>query len=199
MPSLHRSDGDAIMGEGIARLDPPAYRRKNIRRPNQKTMNLNQAILIGRMTRDPELRSLPTGTAVASLSIATNSSYKDKEGNKKEQVEFHNIVVFGATAEMCSKYLEKGQEVAVRGRLQTRSWEDKTSGEKKYRTEIIAESVQFGSKSGSVSSQKGVKPTEEAAIDADTREPVKAAPPASKVGKGYEYPTEDINPSDIPF
>jgi single-strand DNA-binding protein len=107
-------------------------------------MYLNKAIIIGNLTRDPELKSLPSGMAVASMSIATNRTWKDKSGAKKEDVEFHNVVIFGKTAENVARYMKKGSNILVEGRIQTRSWDDKQSGEKRYRTEIIGETVQFG-------------------------------------------------------
>ena len=111
-------------------------------------MFLNKAMIVGNLTRDPELKSLPNGTAVTSFSVATNEVYKDKDGAKQEKVEFHNIVVFGRIAETSAKYLKKGQSVLIEGKIQTRSWDDKTTGEKKYRTEILASNVQFGHKVG---------------------------------------------------
>lgn len=113
-------------------------------------MNLNKALIGGRLTRDPELKSLPSGTSVVSFSLATNHYYKDASGNKQEQVEFHNVTTFGKVAENCGLYLKKGQEVLVEGRIQTRSWDDKKTGEKKYRTEIIGDIVQFGSQAAGI-------------------------------------------------
>ena len=110
-------------------------------------MYLNKTFLIGRLTRDPESRTTPSGQKVTSLSLATNRYYKDKDGNRQEQVEFHNVVLWGKLAEIASQYLIKGQEVLVEGRLQTRSW-DGQDGVKKYRTEIIAEAIQLGNKPG---------------------------------------------------
>ncbi len=107
-------------------------------------MYLNKAIIIGNLTRDPEMRALPSGIQVCSFSVATNRVFKDKDGNKKEQADFHNIVVFGRQAETAGQYLKKGQSVLIEGRIQTRSWDDKGTGEKKYRTEIVADRVQFG-------------------------------------------------------
>lgn len=135
------------------------------------------------------MRALPSGIQVCSFSVATNRVWKDKEGNKKEQADFHNIVVFGRQAENCGQYLKKGQSVLVEGRIQTRNWDDKTSGEKKYRTEIVADRVQFGPKAGGGGGnyQKG--------------DAAGAAPAAGKSEPtgGIEYPTEEINPEDIPF
>ncbi len=106
-------------------------------------MYLNRAIIIGNLTRDPELRSLPSGVQVASFGVATNRVWKDKDGSKKEDVQFHNIVVFGRQAETTSQFLRKGSSVLVEGRMQTRSWES-PDGKKNYRTEIVADRIQFG-------------------------------------------------------
>src|SRR3989344_5647919 len=101
-------------------------------------MYLNKAFVIGNLTRDPELRSLPSGIQVASFSVATNRVWKDRDGSKKESAEFHNIVVCGRQAETTAQYLKKGSSVLVEGRLQTRSWES-PDGKKNYRTEIVAD------------------------------------------------------------
>ena len=93
-------------------------------------MYLNKSIIIGNLTRDPELKALPSGAQVTSFGLATNRNWKDKDGAKQEQVEFHNIVIFGKQAESSAKYLRKGSQVLVEGRLQTRSWE--ADGIKKY-------------------------------------------------------------------
>ena len=100
-------------------------------------------LLVGRVVRDVDLRMIPSGQSVASFSIATNRVWTDKAGQKQEQTEFHNIVVWGRQAELCNQYLSKGGTVLIEGRLQTRSW-DAQNGEKKYRTEIVAERIQFG-------------------------------------------------------
>lgn len=146
-------------------------------------MYINKAMLFGNITRDPELRSLPSGMNVCNFSVATNRVYRDREGKKQEQTDFHNVVVFGRQADTVAQYLKKGSSVYVEGRMQTRSWDDKTSGEKKYRTEVVADRVQFGPKTGS-SGGKRTEPEEE--IPGNT-------------GSGIEYPKDDINPDDIPF
>lgn len=107
-------------------------------------MNLNKVFVIGNLTRDVELRQTPSGTAVATLGIATNRVWTDKSGAKQEEVEFHNVVLWGKQAELAKQYLAKGRLVMIEGRLRTRSWDDKTTGQKRYRTEIIAERMQFG-------------------------------------------------------
>ena len=111
-------------------------------------MNLNKVILVGRLTRDPENRALPSGQSVTSFGMATDRFYNDKTGQRQQQTEFHNIVAFGKLAEITSQYLNKGSLVLIEGRLQTRSWKD-NSGNQKYRTEIITERLQMGPKSAS--------------------------------------------------
>jgi len=152
-------------------------------------MYLNKAMIIGNLTRDPELKSLPSGMKVASFSVATNRVWKDKNGAKQESADYHNIVVFGRQAETVAQYMKKGSNVMVEGRLQTRSWDDK-DGQKKYRTEIVADRVQFGSRSGGGGAPAGGSSNDSQA--------------SSKVDKNegidtIEYPEEEINPEDIPF
>ncbi|MBI2038379.1 MAG: single-stranded DNA-binding protein [Candidatus Nealsonbacteria bacterium] len=106
-------------------------------------MNLNKVFLVGRLTRDPETRALPSGKSVANFGLATDRYFVDKDSQKQQQTEFHNIVLFGRLAEIASQYLNKGSLVLIEGRLQTRSWQD-TSGNKRSRTEIIAQSMQLG-------------------------------------------------------
>src|SRR5882724_3142584 len=118
-------------------------------------MYLNKAIVIGNLTRDPELRSLPSGIKVCSFSLATNRVWKDKNGAKQESTDYHNVVVFGRQAETVAQYMKKGSSILVEGRIQTRSWDDKNSGEKKYRTEIVADRTQFGPKSGASTGNGG--------------------------------------------
>ena len=103
-------------------------------------MNLNKVLIIGNLTRDPEVRTTPTGQTVATFSVATSRRWKDKDGQAKEQTEFHNIVAWRKLAEIVGQYIKKGSKVFVEGHLQTRSWEDQ-QGAKKYRTEIIADNL----------------------------------------------------------
>ncbi|MCR4334251.1 MAG: single-stranded DNA-binding protein [Patescibacteria group bacterium] len=146
-------------------------------------MYLNKVLLYGNITRDPEVRALPSGIKVTSFSIATNRVWKDKNGAKQESTDFHNIVLFGRQAETAAQYLKKGAGVFVEGRIQNRSWQDK-EGQKKYRTEVVAERFQFGPKSGGTGSPAMATPS--SAVDA----PAEGA---------IEYPEEEINPEDIPF
>ena len=100
--------------------------------------SVNKVILIGNLGKDPEVKYTPSGTAVAKFSLATNERYKDKDGQWQDRTEWHNIVAWQRMAEIVGEYLKKGRTVYVEGRLQTRSWEDKESGQKKYMTEIVA-------------------------------------------------------------
>lgn len=106
-------------------------------------MNLNKVFILGNVTKDPEVRSLPSGQQVTSFSIATNRFYTAGSGEKKQEAEFHNIVCFGKLADISSRYLTKGSLIFIEGRIKTRNWVN-TSGVKQYRTEIIAESLQLG-------------------------------------------------------
>lgn len=111
--------------------------------------NLNKCFLIGNLTRDPELKYIPSGQAVAKFSVAINKTYQGKDGNKKEEVAFITVVAWARLAEICNEYLKKGQPVFVEGRIATRSWEA-PDGQKRYATEVVAENIQFlGNKQGS--------------------------------------------------
>lgn len=149
-------------------------------------MYLNKAMIVGNLTRDPELKTLPSGMKVASFSLATNRVWKDGSGAKKEAVDYHNIVVFGRQAETSAQFLKKGSQALIEGRLQTQSWDDASSGKKMYRTEIVADRVQFGRRAEGVAN-----------MAASAEHPVTA--PESPALDTIEYPEEDINPEDIPF
>lgn len=116
--------------------------------------SLNKVLLIGNLTRDPELRYVPSGTAVATFTIAINRVYTSQAGEKKEEVSFIRIVVWGRRAEVCGEYLSKGSPVFIEGRLQSRSWEGQ-DGQKRSTTEVIADNVQFLKGAGSAQG-KGV-------------------------------------------
>ncbi len=151
-------------------------------------MYLNKAFVIGNLTRDPELKSLPSGMKVTSFSVATNRVWKDQSGAKKEAADYHNIVVFGRQAETAAQYLKKGSNVLIEGRMQTRSW-DASDGTKKYRTEIIADRVQFGSRPSAGTPGYSPKATEGKS----------EAPGKEDELDTIEYPEEEINSEDIPF
>lgn len=112
--------------------------------------NINKIIVAGNLCADPELKALPSGQNVCNLTIATNETYTNKDGERKENTEFHNIIIFGKQAENTAKYLSKGSGALVEGKLQTRNWEK--DNVKHYRTEIIAQSIQFGAKKDNQSS-----------------------------------------------
>jgi len=151
-------------------------------------MYLNKAFLFGNLTRDPELKSLPSGIKVVSFGLATNRTWKDKNGVKQDSTTFHNIVSFGKQAEIMAQYLKKGRGVFIEGRIENRSWDDKNDGTKKYRSEIIVDNFQFGPSTGGGSGEGYQK------SQPDTKAPAKA-PQMDTI----EYPTEEINPEDIPF
>jgi single-strand DNA-binding protein len=155
-------------------------------------MYLNKAMIYGNLTRDPELKSLPSGVNVCSFSLATNRVYNDRDGKRQENVDYHNITVFGNQAENCAKYLTKGSSAYVEGRLQTRSWE--ADGTKQYRTEVIADRVQFGPRPGGAAAPAaaGAAAAPAAASTGSTGEDTRK--PATP-----DYPEEEINPEDIPF
>lgn len=106
-------------------------------------MNLNKVFIIGNLTRDVTLRTTPSGQSVADFGVATNRIWVNANGQKQQETEFHNIVVWGKMAELCSQYLSKGRLVFIEGRIRTRSWQD-SNNQKRVRTEIIAERIQFG-------------------------------------------------------
>jgi single-strand DNA-binding protein len=105
--------------------------------------SINKVILVGRLGKDPEIRSTPNGTTVAKFTIATDEKFTDRAGEKQERTEWHNIVAWGKLGEICGQYLKKGKLVYIEGSIRTDSWEDKESGQKKYRTEIIAQTMQM--------------------------------------------------------
>jgi single-strand DNA-binding protein len=151
-------------------------------------MYLNKVLLYGNLTRDPELKALTSGSQVVNFSLATDRVFKDKNGQKQEVTEFHNVVAFGRTAEIIAQYCKKGRPIYVEGRLQTRSWDDKETGKKNYRTEIIVDTFQFGADGG-----RGTGGT------STGNNPAHDEQPAPKTGEEIQYPDEEINPEDIPF
>jgi single-strand DNA-binding protein len=161
--------------------------------------SVNKVILIGNLGKDPEVKYTPSGMAVARFTLATNERFKDKEGNWQDKTEWHNLVAFQRTAEIVGEYLKKGRSCYIEGKLQTSSWDDKESGQKKYRTEIIVNDLVLlgggqreggeggggysGSRGGSASKSSGM---DQSGPDYDN------APPATA------HPTE-VTDEDIPF
>ena len=152
--------------------------------------SVNKVILIGNLGRDPEVRYMPSGDAVANITIATTETWKDKAGEKQEQTEWHRVAMFGKTAEIAGEYLKKGSQVYIEGKLQTRKWTDK-EGQERYTTEIRADRMQMlGSRSGG--SERMAPPDDDAAPRSSAAPAKKAAAP----GKGGGF--DDIE-DDIPF
>ena len=151
-------------------------------------MFLNKVFVLGNLTADPDVRSLPSGQSVVNFRIATNRVFYDKNKEKQEQVEFHNIVAFGRTAEIIEQYLKKGSLVLIEGRLQTRSWEDKSTGVKRFKTEIVTERMQMGPK-------KLAGTTSPTPPSSDT---TKKPEPASKEEIPIIEEEEEIDVKDIP-
>ena len=117
--------------------------------------SVNKVILVGRLGKDPEIRSTPNGNSVAKFSLATDDRYTDKSGEKQERTEWHNIVAWGKLAEICGQYLRKGKLIYIEGSIRTDSWDDKETGQKKYRTEIWANQMQMLDRKGDENSGGG--------------------------------------------
>ncbi len=116
-------------------------------------MSVNKVILVGRLGKDPEVRYMTSGEAVANVTLATSENWKDKSGEKQERTEWHNLVFYRRLAEIAGEYLKKGAQIYVEGKIQTRKWQDKNSGQDRYTTEIIVNEMQMlGSKSGGAGS-----------------------------------------------
>ncbi len=164
-------------------------------------MNLNKVFLIGRLTRDPEIRVMPSGQQVANFGMATDSFYTDKNsGQRQQKTEFHNIVMFARLAEIAGQYLKKGSLIMVEGRLQTRDWTDQ-AGNKRYRTEIIAENMQMGPRQdgGGQPSPAGNYAAPAARVP-EERPAAKSAKPGSAEPEIPIIEEDgDINVKDIPF
>ena len=163
-------------------------------------MNLNKAFVLGNVTRDPDIRSLPSGQQVVSFGIATNRFYTDSTGQKKQDAEFHNIVCFGKLADISSRYLNKGSLVLIEGRLKTRNWQD-SAGTKHYKTEIIADSLQLGPRSansGQTSRFSSNQPSQES--ESKDIPIIEENPPqANFVSNEETKNSEEIDIKDIPF
>ncbi|MCX8015757.1 MAG: single-stranded DNA-binding protein [Patescibacteria group bacterium] len=154
-------------------------------------MNFNRVFILGNLTRDPELRTTPSGQSVATFGVATNRIWTDKNGQRQSEVEFHNIVVWGKLAETASRYLTKGKLVFIEGRLKTRNWTDQ-NGVRHSRTEIIAQNFQLGPRSTS------------SAANVPASEGVDIEPPANldEVNIESDIPIvseDEISADDLPF
>ena len=175
-------------------------------------MNLNKAMIIGNLTRDPEIKVTPQGQNVANFSVATNLRWTDASGQRQEKVEYHNVVVWRKLAETCAQYLRKGSKVYIEGRLQTRDWEGQ-DGVKRYRTEIVAESMIMLDSRGSGGGDFSASPAPAAPASAPAQQPTDTAIPEIQVedepaAPGQPAPSQpekpeasnsDIKVENIPF
>lgn len=153
--------------------------------------SVNKVILIGNLGRDPETRYLPSGDAITNISIATTDTWKDKGGEKQERTEWHRVSFFGRLAEIAGEYLKKGSQVYVEGRLQTRKWQDKESGQDRYSTEIVANEMRMlGRREGGGGSEPMSREPREPATAGASAGSGKAAP--KKGGGNFEQMDDDI-------
>lgn len=172
--------------------------------------SFNQVIIIGNLTRDPELRTIPSGQSVASFAVATNRVWQNQDGESQEQADFHNVVAWAKLGENVNQYLHKGSKVMVVGRLQTRSWEGE-DGKKNYRTEIVANDINFLDRPGGSSDEDSfggagvVNDTSSSSSGSDSaakpaKKPAKAADASRRDEKiEIEDLDEDVDLSQIPF
>lgn len=158
-------------------------------------MNLNKVFLIGRLTADPQLRTTPGGQSVSGFSVATNRTWTNKQGERQEDVQFHNVVVWGRQAEIANQFLKKGSMVMIEGRLQNRSWQDK-QGQNRTTTEIVCERIQLGPRAGGAPAAGGGFPRPEGgrqSASSEGTDEIKEELPEISMDEG------DIKPESIPF
>lgn len=158
-------------------------------------MNLNKAMIIGNLTRDPEVRTTPSGQSVASFGVATSRVWKNAEGQKQEAVEYHNIVAWGKLAEICGQYLNKGKKVYIEGRLQTRDWQGQ-DGVKRYKTEIITENMIMLDRAGGTGGGASYNQ------QPSSSQPQQASPASQQIEEpatGASEEEEEIKVENIPF
>jgi len=165
--------------------------------------SVNKAILIGNLGKDPEVRYMPSGEAIANITLATTDTWKDKSGEKQEKTEWHRVSFFGRQAEVVGEYLKKGSQIYVEGRIQTRKWQDK-EGQDRYTTEIVADRMQMlgGKSSGGgsfevVENERGESRSSKPAASSGSA-PAKAAPAAPSTGSGPGRSFDNFD-DDIPF
>lgn len=153
-------------------------------------MDLNKVMLIGRLTRDPEARTTPQGITVTSFSIATNRIWKDAQGIQQDRTEFHNITAWRKLGEICAQYLSKGRQIYIEGHLQTRSWDDQSSGKKQYRTEVVADNmIMLGSRADNAGS----------AVPRPVTQQQPAMAPEPAMVQAAATSEEEVRIEDIPF
>ena len=171
-------------------------------------MAVNKVILVGRLGQNPEVRYTPAGSAVANFSIATNEAWTDKSGQKQERTEWHKIVTWGKTAELCGQYLAKGRQVYVEGRLQTRQWQDK-EGQTRYTTEVQAQTVQFLGAVSGAGAHQGMESSQVGAQQGGVQSAPQGMPQGMPQGAPQSAPQSAMEPSmqqqpsfteeDVPF
>jgi single-strand DNA-binding protein len=158
-------------------------------------MSVNKVILVGNLGKDPEVRYTASGTAVANFTLATSERFKDRDGNPQERTEWHNIVAWRQLAEICGKYLVKGKQVYIEGKIQTRAWEDR-DGNKRYTTEIVADQMQMLGRAGDENSYNQRREPRQEQRQAPRPQQQPAAPSAPQ----NDFDDVPFNPDDdIPF
>lgn len=169
-------------------------------------MNLNKVLLIGRLTQDPEARSTPSGQNVTTIKMATNRVWTDATSGRKEATEYHTVVAWGRLGDIASNYLKKGALVMIEGRIQTRSWDDKDTGKKRYMTEIIAENLQMGPRASGATGQAyepSASPTRRPANPSTSTSSAEPEIPIidenEPLNAGVEEDEMAIKESDLPF
>jgi single-strand DNA-binding protein len=168
-------------------------------------MNLNKVFILGRLTADPMLRTTPTGKTVANFSVATNRIWNSNDGQKQQAVEYHDIVVWDRQADVVSRFLNKGSLVLIEGRLQTRSWDD-PQGQKRRKTEIVADRIQLGPRSANVNSVNAsnfstpqpIRPIESPSLGGVEIPTIEIDEPTTPSPSDSEAENE-IKPEDLPF
>ena len=158
-------------------------------------MNVNKVILVGRLTRDPEVRNTPSGQSVATLSMATNRFWKDKSGQRQDKTEYHNVVLWGRLAEIAGQYLVKGQECFIEGRMETRKYTGKDGVERRT-TEVVAENMQLGSKAQGGGTGNYSRPTAPVAPSAPVEQ---NAPEESIPTINLDEEQDEVRIEDVPF
>jgi len=161
-------------------------------------MNVNKVLLVGRLTRDPEIRTTSGGQNVASLSMATNRFWKDKSGQRQDKTTFHNVILWGRLAEIAGQYLTKGQEAYIEGRIETRKYTAK-DGTDRYITEIIAENMQLGSKPQGGGNGSYAAPAARPAVQQQAAPAEQAAAPEEIPTINLDEEQEEVKISDVPF
>lgn len=164
-------------------------------------MNLNKVILVGRLTQDPETRSIPSGQSVTTIRLATNRVWSNQGGQKQEATEYHTVVAWGRLGEIASQYLKRGAMTMIEGRLQTRSWDDKNTGQKRYMTEIVAENLQLGPRPAGTGTgyQRPPSATSASAPTATPDNEIPVIGVDELTNQGVEETEVKIKEEDLPF